>query len=293
MSIALLRTLVAISEHGSFSAAADAVNLTQAAVGQQMKRLEAQLDASLFDRDTGVPKLNPLALSLVPKASELITAYDNLLIEFAGESPLTGEFSLGAVPSTIRALVPQCLTRLRERAPLVRVRVVPGLSVDIHEQVERGGVDAAILSQPAHVGPKLHWQPFAREPLVLLASAELKSNDALQLLQEMPYIRHTRRADVGLMADEWLSDHGVTVQAAMEMESLESVASMVSHNLGVSIVPDVCVPDVVFDSLRRLPLPPPAKARCLGLLSRVDVRKKMLIDVLFEELCETVRPKAK
>ena len=289
MSIALLRTLVAVSEHGSFSAAAQAANLTQAAVGQQMKRLEAQLEISLFDRDAGSPRLNPIALALIPKARELITAYDTLLDEFTGDTRLEGEFSLGAVPSTIRALVPQCLARLRERAPMLRVRVVPGLSVDIHEQVERGGVDAAILSQPAHVGPNLHWQAFAREPLVLLASAELAGDDALQLLKEMPYIRHTRRADVGLMADEWLSDHGVTVQAAMEMESLESVASMVSHNLGVSIVPDVCVPDVVFASLRKLPLPLPMKERCLGLLSRVDVRKKMLIDVLFEELCATVR----
>ena len=158
----------------------------------------------------------------------------------------------------------------------------------IHEQVERGGVDGAILSEPTHVGPNLHWQAFVTEPLVLLTAADVTSIDPLELLQHMPYIRHTRRADVGLMADQWLSDHGVTVQAAMEMESLESVASMVSHNLGVSIVPDICVPDVIFDSLRRLPLPSPRKDRTLGLLSRIDVRQRMLIDTLFQELCSTV-----
>ncbi len=127
MSIALLRTLVAVSEHGSFSAAAQAVNLTQAAVGQQMKRPESQLCLSLFDRDSGVPRLNPMARSLIPKACELIGAYDTLLDEFTGDTRLEGEFSLGAVPSTIRALVPLCLGQLRKRAPLLRVRVVPGL----------------------------------------------------------------------------------------------------------------------------------------------------------------------
>ncbi len=288
MSIALLRTLVAVSEHGSFSAAAQVTNVTQAAVGQQMKRLEEHFGVTLFDRDNGLPRLTPLARSLIPKARELIQSYDTLLDEFTGDTQLAGEFSLGAVPSSIRALVPVCLGRLRLRAPLLHVRVVPGLSADIHEQVERGGVDAAILSEPAHVSDALHWQPFVTEPLVLLAAAELKGNDPLTLLQQMPYIRHSRRSPVGQMADQWLSTHKVNVQVAMEMESIESVASMVSHNLGVSIVPDICVPDAIFDSLRRLPLPKPRVDRTLGLLSRVDVRQRMLMDVLFEELCSTI-----
>ena len=39
----------------------------------------------------------------------------------------------------------------------------------------------------------------------------------------------------------------------MEMESLESVSSMVAYNLGVSIVPDMCVPDRIFAKLKKIP----------------------------------------
>ena len=288
MSITLLRTLIAISEHGSFSSAASAVNLTQAAVGQQMKRLESQLDVKLFDRDSGAPQLTPLARSLLPKARDLILDYDSLLDGLTGDTRLQGEFSLGAVPSTIRAMVPLCLKQLRVRAPQLHIRIVPGLSADMHEQVERGGVQAAILSEPSLVGDNLDWQPFAIEPLVLLVAADLPGDEPFALLRTMPYIRHTRRAAVGLKADQWLSDHGVSVHVAMEMESIESVASMVLHNLGVSIVPDICVPDMVFAGLRRLPLPTPRQDRTLGLLSRKDVRQRLLVDALFEELCATV-----
>ena len=210
MSITLLRTLIAISEHGSFNAAAKAVNLTQAAVGQQMKRLESQLDVSLFDRGSGAPQLTPLALSLLPKARELVLDYESLLDGLTGDTRLEGEFSLGAVPSTIRAMVPLCLKRLRIRAPQLHIRIVPGLSADMHEQVERGGVHAAILSEPPLLGASLHWQPFAIEPLILLVAADLPHDEPLTLLQKMPYIRHTRRAAVGLMADQWLSDHDVS-----------------------------------------------------------------------------------
>jgi len=290
MSLALLKTLVAVAEHGSFAAAAQSINLTQAAVGQQMKRLEQHVGAALFDRDSGVPKLNPTGLSLIPKARSLIADYASLLDEVTGDTRLEGEFSLGAVPSAIRALVPQSLGKLRVRAPLLHVRVVPGLSAELVEQVERGGVGAAITSKPGFVSPALVWQEFAREPLVLLAASDLPGDDPIQLLKTMPYIAHTRRAAVGQMADLWLSEHDVSVHVAMEMESLESVASMVAYNLGVSIVPDICVPDVIFSSLRRIALPGLPAARTVGLLSRADVRQRVLVDALFEELCHTIDP---
>jgi DNA-binding transcriptional LysR family regulator len=168
------------------------------------------------------------------------------------------------------------------------VRVVPGLSSDMQEQVERGAVDAAILSQPATLGEHLIWYPFVVEQLVMLTSPEVVSKDPLQLLKEMPYIRHTRRAAVGLLADQWLSEHGVAVSASMEMESIESLTSMVSHNLGVSIVHDVCVPDPIFALLQKIPLPAPAKLRVLGVLSRADCGKVRLVDRLLEQLRSTV-----
>lgn len=288
MSLALLKTLIAVSEHGSFAAAAHAVNLSQAAVGQQMKRLEEQLGLALFDRNESAPKLNPLALSLIPKARSLISDYDALLDDITGDTRLEGEFSLGAVPSCIRALVPQSLGKLRIRAPRLHIRVVPGLSADIVEQVERGGVGAGIVSKPAYISSALRWQALSCEPLVLLTSSKQTGSDPLQLLQTLPYISHTRRSAVGQLADQWLSDNAIRVQVAMEMESLESVASMVAYDLGVSIVPDVCVPDVVFDSLRRLPLPGPQAHRTVGVLSRVDVRQRTLVDVLVRELQDTI-----
>jgi DNA-binding transcriptional LysR family regulator len=288
LSIALLKTLIAISDHGSFSAAAESVNVSQAAVGQQMKRLEASLHATLFDRTTKTPLLNPLAKALVPKARELVHAYDTLLDDLTGDAQLYGELTLGAVPSTIRALVPKSVKELVRIYPQLHIRVVPGLSGDMQEQVERGAVDSAILSQPSNLGSHLIWEPFADEELILLTSADVTEKDPLKILENMPYIRHTRRAAVGLLAEQWLSEHKVTVRASMEMESIESLTSMVSHNLGVSIVPNVSVPDVIFATLRKIKLPQPSRSRVLGVLSRADCSKRRLVDRLVEQLQITV-----
>ncbi len=288
LSIALLKTLVAIADHGSFSQAAEAVSVTQAAVGQQMRRLEETFHTTLFDRSGKTPQLNPLAHALVPKARALIYAYETLLDDLTGDAQLHGELILGAVPSTIRALVPLSIKQLIAIYPQLHVRVVPGLTNDMQEQVERGAVDAAVLSQPANLGEHLQWQPFASEELVLLTADDVVEHDPLVLLAQMPYIRHTRRAAVGMLADQWLSDHAVKVRASMEMESIESLTSMVSHNLGVSIVPDMCVPDAIFTKLRKIALPEPRQTRVLGVLSRSDSSKMRLIQRLVTQLQLTV-----
>ncbi|MBT3649511.1 MAG: LysR family transcriptional regulator, partial [Rhodobacteraceae bacterium] len=66
MTIALFKTLIAISEQGSFRAAADVICVTHAAIGQQMTRLEETLQVRLFDRSEKSPKLNQLGKAFVP-----------------------------------------------------------------------------------------------------------------------------------------------------------------------------------------------------------------------------------
>ena len=288
MSISLLKTFIAISEHGSFSAAADHVCITHAAVGQQMKRLEEIFQVALFDRTNKSPQLNQLGLTLVPRAREVVYAYETLFNDINGDTRLSGELTLGAVPSTISGLIPQSIKKLVKAYPDLHIRVVPGLSGSLLEQIERGALDAAVLSTPVKIAENLNWQPFVKEKMVLLTASDVKDNNPRRLLKKMPYIRQTRHAAVGLLAEEWLLKNKVTVSTSMEMESLESVSSMVAHNLGVSIVPDICVPDSIFAKLRKIPLGSKKMYRELGILTRSDCSKTLLVDRFLNEAKKTI-----
>ena len=284
MTISLFKTLIAISECGSFRGAADVVCVTHAAVGQQMKRLEEALDAKLFDRSEKSPRLNQLGKAFVPKAKAVVYAYETILDDLTGDPRMIGELSLGAVPSTIRGLIPKSVKRLIELYPDLHIRIVPDLSPNLLEQVEQGLLDAAVMSEPLRVHDNLNWMPFYEEELVLLTSPEVTETDPRRILATMPYIRHTRQAAAGMLAEEWLSKNKVKVTDTMEMGSLENLASMVAHNLGVSVGPNICVPDPIFRQLRKISLGPSALSRTLGILTRTDCSKLRLVQKLFDQI---------
>lgn len=288
MSIKLLKTLIAVSEHGSFSAAADYVYLSHAAVGQQMKRLEESLQITLFDRSKKSPQLNQLGMALIPKAREVVQVYETMLDELTGDAELIGQLNLGAVPSVLRALIPLSIRKLVTDYPKLNIRVIPGLTPRLLGLVEQGAIDAAILSGPINISRNLHWTPFVEEELILLVSEDVKEQDPIKLLAEMPYIRHTRESSVGLLADEWLTKNKISVDVSMEMESLDAIYSMVAHQLGVSIVPYQCVPDPIFSVLKKIPLPIEAKSRVLGIATRSDCSKVNLVNKLLHEINRTI-----
>ncbi len=291
MSIQLLKTFVAISEQGSFSAAADKVFITHAAVGQQMKRLEESFDVILFDRSEKSPRLNQLGQALVPKAQKLINDYENLFAGLIGDAQFIGELTLGAVPTTIRELIPRSIKRLMENYPDLYIRVVPGIGGSLFDQVLRGAVDAAIISKPENIDKNLHWYPIAEEELVLVTSTKIGGDDPVKILQEMPFIRHNRRAAAGLVVEQWLSQNKIEVRETMVTDSIETLTSMVTHNLGVAIVPNLCMPGPVFAKLRKISLGSSSIPRVLGILTRKDCSKIRLVDRLQKEIETTLKYK--
>jgi len=292
LSVSLLKTLIAISERGSFSAAADEICISQAAVGQQMKRLEENLNVTLFDRSQRTLTLNQLGKALVTKAWDIVHAYETMLDDLVGGAAHFGQLTLGAVPSTTSIMVPMAIKRLVTAHPNLHVHVVTGLSDDLTDQLERGALDVAILSLKDKPSANMNWQPLAEEEMVLLASPQLSGDDPLQLLREQPYIRHTRRGAVGVLAEAWLSENNIPVRGTMELESLDSVVNMVSHNLGVSLVPNICVPGAAFAAMRAIPLGGKSISRKLGILTRADCPKFLLVDQLLKELLGTIPVKS-
>ncbi|AUJ63529.1 LysR family transcriptional regulator [Aestuarium zhoushanense] len=284
MTIRLLKTLVAIEEYGTFSAAADSIFITHAAVSQQMKLLEEEWGVKIFDRSHRTPELTPVGRALVAKARKVIAEYENLLPSVLEDDGLSGELMLGAVPTTLTGLVPLTVSSLKNSFPKLHVRIQPGLTNDLILQLERGRIDAAIVSHPSHIPKGQIWNEVAKEDFQLLASQDTGSDDPFELLQTNPFIRFTRNAVVGSLIEAWLQDQKIHVDDTMELEGLEAISSMVLCNMGVAIAPRRCVQVMHPLPLKRLSLGPSAPHRILGVICRQDRAKTRAIEEVVDRL---------
>ncbi len=289
MSIRLLKTLIAVADNKTFSAAADAVFITHAAVSQQMRALEAELDIVLFDRSRRTPELTPLGRAVVARARRVVSDYDNLVPSVLGDHGLSGEILLGAVPTTLVGLAPLSMSILRTRYPALRVRISPALTGALLSGLERGRCDVALVSKPPLLLSGMTFRSIAEEPLNLITNRDLAGADPLAVLARQPFIRFNRDAVVGSLIESWLQGHNIPVKEAMELESLEAIASMVHADLGVSIIPRPCVSSAYTVPLNWVPLSPSGPVRVLGLAYKKDHPKLRVIEEIYNAMCEAIK----
>lgn len=291
MTIRLLRTLVAVADAKTFSAAADRVQVTHAAVSQQMKTLEADLGLTLFNRRTRTPELTPVAHRVVQRARKLIADYDNLVPSILADDGLSGTLTLGALRTTLTGLTPRAVALLQSRYPALGLHIRPGLTGALLTDIERGTLDTAIVTKPHLMPTGIVFQELVVEPLHLIAAPQEPMDDPVVLLQRRPFIRFNRNAVLGTLIDNWLVANRIRVSETMELDSPEAIASMVHANLGVSILPDQTVKP--FDQLhvKRLSLGPDAPTRSLGLATHKDQVKTQVTQALFAALAAVIAAK--
>jgi DNA-binding transcriptional LysR family regulator len=288
MSIRRLRTLVAIAEKGSFGSAASAMYLSRSAVSLQMKALEQEFKITLFDRSKRPPALNSTGKALVPKAREIITAYESMVDTVSDDSALSGQLSIGAMPTTMAGVIPGAINAMRALYPNLHISASPGNSPILVPRVEQGELDAAIINEPPYLSHRVVFKAFAEEPFIVLTQLDCPINDPFEVLRTMPFIHYTRSLWAGQSIDNWLHDQKLQVNQIMELDNFETIATMVYHNLGASIVPQRCIPSPNPLPLKRLSLGENALKRVIGMLVRRDDPESWLTDILYKQIVKMV-----
>jgi len=237
MSIRWFKTFLAVSQAGSFAAAAQRIGLTQAAVSTQMSALEEKLRIKLFDRGARTATLNTAGRELASRVPQLIKLYDNI----GGgldERNLGGVLALGSIHHMFAKLLPDALLLLRQSQPNIVVRLCNGVSNDLMRKVELGELDAAIVSQPPfHLPHSVCWHMLMDEPLVLVTPPEAKVKGLAECLATQPFIAISRDSWTGKLTHALFQRHRLKVNEVMEMSSVEAISSMVSRGFGISVVP--------------------------------------------------------
>ncbi|WP_175940691.1 LysR family transcriptional regulator [Caballeronia sp. BCC1704] len=232
-----LRTFMAVARHGTFAGAGAHIGLTQSAVSAQMQRLEAHLGFALFDRTGRSATLNAAGRRTLELADELIALYARLA-EPSGEEGRGGTLSVGAIASAHAALLPDAIASFRRDMPAWRIRLVPGVSLNLLAQVDAAEADMAVIIRPPFSLPaELRWRTLIAEPFVLLAPAAKKRATWRELIESEPFIRYDRRSFGGRQVDVFLRKKRIAVREAIEADELHGIAQLVARGMGVALLP--------------------------------------------------------
>jgi DNA-binding transcriptional LysR family regulator len=260
------RTFVAVARDGSFTGAGRRLGLTQSAVSAQIRRLEAFLGVSLFDRTARSARLNGAGREVLAQTEEVLVLVDRMVAQ-VGPAHVTGSLRVAAIASVQQDLLVAALRLFRADFPDVSVRIVPGVSLSLLGQVDAEEVDLAVLIRPPFkLPPELAWQPLVAEPMVLAVPAALPAMAWRDALSSQPFIRYERASFGGRLVDAFLRRHHLTVHEAVELDEIDAIANLVRAGLGVALMPRTRHLDV--SGLRLLDLGAAGFEREIGIVIR-------------------------
>ncbi|MFF0554752.1 LysR family transcriptional regulator [Streptomyces sp. NPDC020472] len=254
----LYEVFLAVARAGSFTAAARLLGYTQSAVSRQIRSLEDEIGAELFERLPRGVRLSEAGRVLVPHAEAVRDRLATARAELGALRSLDGGLlRLGSFSSATAALVPRAQAAFRERHPGVTVSRVEGPSAKHLRLVAAGEEDLAVVGPPrdAPPPPGVTLHHLLEEPmLVALARGHARAGQRAVRLSELadeewivgderledtlfrPVLAAGFRPRTGLLAHDWIAKLGA-----------------VAAGLGVTLVPALAAasvrPDVALVTL--------------------------------------------
>jgi DNA-binding transcriptional LysR family regulator len=238
-----LGTFAKAAELSSFTGAAKALRVTQAAVSQRVQALEQALGTPLFRRRGGRVLLTEAGRKLYDYAQRILELHREARRVVTGrEAPVAEELLLAASSVPGEHLLPALLTDFRRTHPHVRVRATVGDSMGVMAQVERGEVSLGLVGRKAD-RPHLEFRFLARDRLVLVVPpghplSQRKRVSVAQLAGHALVLREvgsgSRHCFEKSLERAGLSPAGLRV--ALELGSNEAVKDAVLRGVGVAVL---------------------------------------------------------
>src|SRR5215216_404999 len=242
MEIRQLKAFLAIAEARTFTAAAQRIHYTQAALSMQIKQLEKEVGVPLFTRMPRRVVLTEAGERLMARAQHILREHDAALAELAELAGAKhGRLRLGSASGMVSAdSLPAILKKLRKAHTHAEVSVTSGTSEELVKKILAGETDAAFVSLPVQAR-NVETEQLSQDQLVAIASprhalAGQRVVSAFALAGEK-LILGERGGNTRRLIDEFFAEAGLKPTVAMELSRQAAIRNMVAADMGVGIVP--------------------------------------------------------
>ncbi len=250
MEIRQLKAFMAIADAHTFTAAAQRIHYTQAALSMQIKQLEREVGVPLFTRMPRRVVLTEAGERLLARAQHILREHDAALAELAELAGAKhGRLRLGSASGMVSAdSLPAILKKLRRAHQHAEVSVTSGTSEELVRKILAGETDAAFISLPVQAR-NVETELLSQDQLVAIASprhalAGQRVVSAFALAGEK-LILGERGGNTRRLIDEFFAEAGLKPTVAMELSRQAAIKNMVAADMGVGIVPLSVVRDEV------------------------------------------------
>jgi LysR family hydrogen peroxide-inducible transcriptional activator len=256
MDVRQLAALVAVADHGTFSAAADALHTVQSNVSAHIARLEREVGAVLVDRAAG--RLTDEGRAVVARARRIEAELAAIPADVAAvRDEVTGRVQVGVIGTTGRWLAPGLLAAAAERYPGVVLALHEGTTASLEPQLTTGRLDLAVVNLPVP-GADLLTEPLFDEDLVLVVHVDdplatrtpLTPADLAEIPLLLPLPGTAFRADLDAAARAV----GVTLRPRAELDGVRLIASLTFEGNGPAVLPATAVPAFLRAQWRSVPI---------------------------------------
>ena len=239
-----LRVFFVVAQEGSFSAAAERLYITQSAVSQQIKELEASLGQALFEREWRGVRLTP--------SGEILTEYTRQIFDLIAqaENALTnvqqlasGKVSLGATPGIGVYLAPLWVQGFRARFPHLTVALNTGVTAQVVGDVLNHRVDLGIIEGELDdlTPPRLEHLIMSQVEQQIVVGSKHPFWQTQQItpadLRAQSFITRQQNSQSRIWLERTLKRLNIEPLIGAEFDNLESIKRAVAAGTCVAVLP--------------------------------------------------------
>lgn len=250
MTLNQLRAFVVAERLGSFTAAAEALQMAQASVSELVRRLEEELDAQLFVRGSRRLALTAAGRELLPYAQQSVHAADGGVQAVRAAGSLGGGTATFGVPRNADYyLLSHLVQTFHMRYPAVRVRLVGQNSAETAAAIQAGEIEAGMLILPID-DEDLTVRPLLRDEVFYVSAAPLDAPVTIGHVARARLVLYDAHYGWKDPTRRQLAERaqlaGFRLEPVIEVEHVESALKLVAAGVGDTLVSGAVIASGAF-----------------------------------------------
>lgn len=237
MDLTRLQYFAAVAEAGSFSRAAAALHLTQPSLSRQVQLLETELGQRLLERHGRGVVPTEAGTALLAHARGIFELAERARSDMADrQARPRGRLTIALPPRVAHVVTADLVEAFRARYPEAGITIMEGLSLRLREWLVAGRADLALMFDPAP-SPQIQQEVLVREPLVLVSKRALPPRLRLADLAQRRLVLPSGPHALRRLLDEHSGPRGCALPVVAEVDSVQTVLTLVERGVADSIVP--------------------------------------------------------